>query len=193
MEELINGGVMMSGTWTNPHTGDSFTVKDCLIEDNAGAVIYTTDGRRLSMDMISDYIQSDVKLSKMPQQATTAPADSPDNLLLPEDSAFMDPLNYKPSVQPGTLYSSYQLTQQKDETTLILDKAFNKIALPPITITLKWDNKSGKQLANLHEMMDISYEQIAAYLTTKMKAQFEADLSTAVRNSLIKYNTDKDE
>jgi hypothetical protein len=184
MEELINGGVMMSGTWTNPRTGDSFTVKDCLIEDNAGAVIYTTDGRRLSMDMISDYIQSDVKIPKMPQQASAA---SPDNLLLPEDSAFMDPLNYK----PGAQYA--QRPQQKDETTLILDKAFNKIALPPITMTLKWDNKSGKQLANLHEMMDISYEQIAAYLTTKMKAQFEADLSTAVRNSLIKYNTDKDE
>ena len=53
-----DGGPFMSGTWYNPNTGDSFTVRDTFFEDN-NLIVMTTDGRRLNYDIVSRYIKSD--------------------------------------------------------------------------------------------------------------------------------------
>lgn len=178
MENIIGGGPMMTGTWVNPSTGDKFTVKDCLIEDNNQAVVYTTDGRRLSLDMVSSYIQ-DVKGGEIPtikQPVVPDPVADPLDMILPSDRP-----NYIPQSAPVNVAS-------KSQNDIILDRAFTNIELPPITISIKWEKKAGMKLESLHELMNISYEDIASYLTKQMSNKIKEDLTIAVRNSLSKYN-----
>ena len=48
---------MMEGKWYNPHTGDSFTVRNTFFEDNQ-LVVQTMDGRMLEYNQLQHYIQS---------------------------------------------------------------------------------------------------------------------------------------
>ena len=51
----FNGeGPVMSGTWYNPKTGDSFTVEDSYFQDNQ-YLVKTTDGRMLDYNFIQNY------------------------------------------------------------------------------------------------------------------------------------------
>ena len=64
-------GPVMSGTWYNPKTGDSFTVRDSFFQDNQ-FVVTTTDGRMLSYNQIQHYVQSDKPIApQKPQQNNT--------------------------------------------------------------------------------------------------------------------------
>ena len=51
-----DSGPVMSGTWFNRRTQDSFTVRDAFLEDNQ-MIILTTDGRRLDYNTIQEYEQ----------------------------------------------------------------------------------------------------------------------------------------
>jgi hypothetical protein len=53
-------GPLVQGTWVNPNTGDSFTVRDSFFEDNQ-YVVTTTDGRYIKYDQLQHYIQADKK------------------------------------------------------------------------------------------------------------------------------------
>jgi hypothetical protein len=53
-------GPMVQGTWVNPTTGDSFTVRDSFFEDNQ-YIVTTTDGRYIRYDQLQHYIQADPK------------------------------------------------------------------------------------------------------------------------------------
>ena len=44
-------GPIMDGTWYNPNTGDSFTVRDSFFEDNQ-FMVSTMDGRVLNYNQI---------------------------------------------------------------------------------------------------------------------------------------------
>ena len=171
---------MMTGTWVNPSTGDKFTVKDCLVEDNNQAVVYTTDGRRLSLDMVSSYIQ-DVKGGEIPAtQSTSNINQDPVDIIIPCDKANFASQYAQASKEP------------KSQNDIILDRAFANIELPPISISIKWEKKAGVKLENLHDLMNISYEDIASYLTRHMTNKLKEDLTIAVRNSLSKYNNNNE-
>lgn len=180
MENIIGSGLMMTGTWVNPTTGDKFTVKDCLVEDNNQAVVYTTDGRRLSLDMVSSYIQ-DVKGGEIPAipSANNINQD-PLDIVLP-----CDKIN-------SALQYAQASKEPKSQNDIILDRAFANIELPPISISIKWEKKAGAKLENLHDLMNISYEDIASYLTRHMTNKLKEDLTIAVRNSLSKYNNNNE-
>ena len=180
MENIIGSGLMMTGTWVNPTTGDKFTVKDCLVEDNNQAVVYTTDGRRLSLDMVSSDIQ-DVKGEEIPAipSANNINQD-PLEVILPSDKTNFAPQNSQARKEP------------KSQNDIILDRAFANIELPPISISIKWEKKAGAKLENLHDLMNISYEDIASYLTRHMTNKLKEDLTIAVRNSLSKYNNNNE-
>lgn len=184
MENIIGSGLMMTGTWVNPTTGDKFTVKDCLVEDNNQAVVYTTDGRRLSLDMVSSYIQ-DVKGGEIPTTSATLSINDinqdPLDIVLPCDKTNFAPQYAQSSKEP------------KSQNDIILDRAFANIELPPISISIKWEKKAGAKLENLHDLMNISYEDIASYLTRHMTNKLKEDLTIAVRNSLSKYNNNNNE
>ena len=53
-------GPLIQGTWINPTTGDSFTVRDSFFEDN-NYVITTTDGRYIRYEQFQNYVQADEK------------------------------------------------------------------------------------------------------------------------------------
>lgn len=184
MENIIGSGLMMTGTWVNPSTGDKFTVKDCLVEDNNQAVVYTTDGRRLSLDMVSSYIQ-DTNGGEIPATSSATPSISninqdPLDVILPCDKINSAPQYAQASKEP------------KSQNDIILDRAFANIELPPISISIKWEKKAGAKLENLHDLMNISYEDIASYLTRHMTNKLKEDLTIAVRNSLSKYNNNNE-
>ena len=65
-------GPLMSGYWVDPRTGDSFTVKDSFFEDGQ-YIITTMDGRKLSYDIIQNYVQSDkpIDIPKSQQKPPT--------------------------------------------------------------------------------------------------------------------------
>ena len=74
MEFMLGDGPMLDGTWYNPKTGDSFTVRDTFFEDN-NLIVMTTDGRRLDYNIISKYIKSaDGKVPMMQKPTPAAPA-----------------------------------------------------------------------------------------------------------------------
>ena len=180
MENIIGSGLMMTGTWVNPSTGDKFTVKDCLVEDNNQAVVYTTDGRRLSLDMVSSYIQ-DTKGGEIPAIPSTNNINQdPLDIIIPCDKANFASQYAQASKEP------------KSQNDIILDRAFANIELPPISISIKWEKKAGAKLENLHDLMNISYEDIASYLTRHMTNKLKEDLTIAVRNSLSKYNNNNE-
>ena len=173
----MNENLMMTGTWVNRHTGDSFTVKDCLLEDNC-PVIYTTDGRRFTMNMIQDYIQdNDLKGGSL---------DKP----TPEDAAMIQKMfsGLTPSAPVRPVVQEQQNGQSNND--VILERAFNNIQLPPISISIKWDKKSANKLNSLHELMNIEYEEIAGFLIKKMQNKIKEDLTVAVHNSLTKYTNE---
>lgn len=184
MENIIGSGLMMTGTWVNPTTGDKFTVKDCLVEDNNQAVVYTTDGRRLSLDMVSSYVQ-DTNSGEIPTTSSATPSindinQDPLDIILPCDKTNFAPQYTQASKEP------------KSQNDIILDRAFANIELPPISISIKWEKKAGAKLENLHDLMNISYEDIASYLTRHMTNKLKEDLIIAVRNSLSKYNNNNE-
>lgn len=180
MENIIGSGLMMTGTWVNPTTGDKFTVKDCLVEDNNQAVVYTTDGRRLSLDMVSSYIQ-DTNGGEIPTTPSINNVNQdPLDVILPCDKTNFAPQYAQASKEP------------KYQNDIILDRAFANIELPPISISIKWEKKAGAKLENLHDLMNISYEDIASYLTRHMTNKLKEDLTIAVRNSLSKYNNNNE-
>lgn len=61
-------GPLVQGTWINPNTGDSFTVRDSFFEDNQ-YVVTTTDGRYIRYDQLQYYIQADPKAIDSIKQA----------------------------------------------------------------------------------------------------------------------------
>ena len=62
-------GPIMEGTWYNPQTGDSFTVRNSFFEDNQ-YIVQTTDGRVLGYNQIQNYVKSDRPI-EMPIQTTS--------------------------------------------------------------------------------------------------------------------------
>ena len=89
-------GPNMEGTWYNPHTGDSFTVRNSFFEDNQ-FIVQTEDGRILKYEQIQEYIKSDKPINiQTPVQAETLPAEvtsilesSYDSNILADDLAMI--------------------------------------------------------------------------------------------------------
>lgn len=67
-------GGAMTGTWYNPKTGDSFTVRDWGLENNE-LKVYTTDGRVMNYAQVQNYVQSDKPIGKVkdPQKENPKP------------------------------------------------------------------------------------------------------------------------
>lgn len=52
----ISSGPIMSGTWKNPASGDTFTVKDVFFQDNQ-LIVQTTDNRYLDYNFVQNYVR----------------------------------------------------------------------------------------------------------------------------------------
>jgi hypothetical protein len=187
------GGPMMSGTWYNPATGDSFTVRDSFFENNQ-YVVSTTDGRVLSYDMIQHYVQSD-KPIEMPkkQQQDTLPDEVAsliaDDVMVEveDDGLFVDTDIYGvPSPTPVSLGNLNAPKSAPSITTNegIIAKALGKSSKPEVVADVKWVDFPKKQIEMLSEIMEIDTKEIVEWYTSQLNT---IDIAIAIHNSIVSY------
>lgn len=171
-------GPMMDGTWYNPSTGDSFTVRDSFFEDNQ-YVVSTTDGRILNYNQIQYYVKSDKPLDmQLDQQKNTKhPAEVMDLIepinetsfdLLPEDQSLIG-CNLRDSgdrrINLNNNYTNFN--QNTLSNAPIIGKALSKIDLPEVDLKLKWKQSPDKEILLLMDVMDISLDEIVEWYMNK--------------------------
>lgn len=161
-------GPIMSGTWYNTNTGDSFTVADSFFEDNQ-YVVTTTDGRYLKYEQIQDYIKSDKPLDMNNLRLDKSQAQEPAvNDLPPEVMGLLEPDDLIISNPLGNLYEQVQepvttaipKTQANTSNYTIISKALSKRSLPDIQIGVDWNKCPLKEMKMLIDLMDVTEDEI---------------------------------
>lgn len=181
-------GPNMEGTWYNPKTGDSFTVRNSFFEDSQ-YIVQTTDGRLLNYNQLQNYVQSDkpiemIKPIKREEQLPPEVADlikedfsGDTDYLLQEDMELL-----KPKTSLGNLASqvSQQNTNVIDNTRPslemndmnIIDKALKKKTLPNIQVNVDWIDFPKAEIGMLQDMMDISINDIIKWYTNQIDVDY---------------------
>ena len=178
-------GPIMSGTWYNPKTGDSFTVRDTYFEDNNYLVI-TTDGRRMDYNVIQNYVKSDSPIPKMEQPKKTAqqvkigniqetsssivPQDlSGDDFILEDDMLLLQtktaPQNEFVSSIPKTMFPI--MPPVVSDNYKIIEKAFSKVKAPKFDIIVKWTDFPKQEIEMLSSIMDVPMDEIKEFIFEK--------------------------
>lgn len=204
----MNNGLMfgmegpnMEGTWYNPQTGDSFTVRNSFFQDNQ-YIVQTTDGRIIEYNQLQHYVQSDkpieVQKPKNDQEALPAEvadliSESIDDYILPEDAALINgspkPLgNLGANTQASTIeYSTgySQVTGPMIELNdfSIIDKALNKKQLPDIQVGIDWVNFPVREIDMLMDVMDIPLDNIVKWYVNQIDTAYVVEcLKAAIKD-----------
>lgn len=185
-------GPMMTGTWYNPNTGDSFTVRDCFFENNQ-YVVSTTDGRVLSYDIIQNYVQSDkpIEMSKAPQQETlpTEVADLiADDIFIDDDIyGVNNPLT--PSLGNINKPLPYSTPVETPSFNVgIIKKALDKYTRPQVDCNIVWDNFPKKEIQMLNEIMEIDTKDIVEWYASQLDT---TEIAISIHNSIVSYINDQ--
>lgn len=179
------GGPFMSGTWYNPNTGDSFTVRDTFFEDN-NLIVMTTDGRRLNYDIISRYVKSD---KPIPKQQPVVKQEQPKQAVPKELQEMLDDDPYIYTTQKQTAQPQVEQVQQvtttvqEDEDALLVRRIMKRASVPEVNCNVIWKNYPSKQLEML-EMMGVEPEKIADYV---MKDFDLETIRVQIKKSIIEY------
>lgn len=199
-------GPLVQGTWVNPITGDSFTVRDSFFEDN-NYVITTTDGRYIRYEQFQNYVQADEKSVaeiknnlKNKQQDEPIPAeisglidtdDTDSSMLTPEDAAMI--YGNKP-VSLGNLNNikaplqESKAIQEENMNSAIIKKALSSTETPKFKINLKWDNYPAKQIEMLYDIMGISEEEIVEwYLNNIQMIDIIDTIKESIKNKIVAF------
>lgn len=184
-------GPNMEGTWYNPHTGDSFTVRNSFFEDNQ-FIVQTEDGRILKYEQIQEYIKSDKPINiQKPVQAEALPAEvtnilesNYDSNILADDLAMisgnslgnlhipMPPVQTEPQDHPEPSFSNYT----------IVDKALSKRSLPQIQIGIMWNDCPYEEMSMLKNLMDVTDVDIVTWYLD----QIDVETTTNMIKDVIK-------
>lgn len=176
-EILFDGGVpMIEGTWYNPKTGKSITVRDTMFEDN-NLVVMTTDGRRIPYTEMQNYVKSDKPIPKQPKvdpkitkgkkvrEELAEPA-TWDDLILDDDKIFTEPSE---SILTAGLAKPKNIVEPVSENEKIIERALSKYDDSiDMHIDVFWDAPKDN-LKALIDMFGVSEEDIAKYLIKKVK------------------------
>ncbi len=195
------GGPMMTGTWYNPATGDSFTVRDSFFENNQ-YVVSTTDGRVLSYDMIQYYVQSDKPIEMPKKQQQDKLPDEVANLIA--DDTIFEAENNGLFVDTDIYGMNNPLTPSlgninkplpygvKDETPSfnvgIIKKALDKYTRPQVDCSIIWDNFPKKEIQMLNEIMEIDTKEIIEWYASQLDT---TQIAIAIHNSIVSYINDQ--
>lgn len=182
-------GPIMSGTWYNTITGDSFTVEDSFFEDNQ-YVVKTTDGRYLKYEQIQNYIKSDKPLDMNNLRLDKSQAQEPVNDLPPEvmglletdDSILSTPIGnlYGPVMEP--VFTAAPKTQANTSNYTIISKALSKRSLPDIQIGIDWNKCPLKEMKMLIDLMDVTEDEIIEWYINSI----DVNTTTQIIKSSIK-------
>ena len=182
-------GPIMDGTWYNPHTGDSFTVRDSFFEDNQ-YVVMTTDGRLMKYEQIQNYIKSD-KPIQMEKPTTTPKQDvlpaevaglledvNYDDMIMADDLAMIqgNTLGNLYTKNPGMLETTpmqvVQGTPQPINTNYdIISKALSKRTLPEFQVSIDWTACPVKEIVMLMDLMDVQEQEIVDWYLSQVDVQ----------------------
>lgn len=184
-------GPNMEGTWYNPHTGDSFTVRNSFFEDNQ-FIVQTEDGRILKYEQIQEYIKSDNPINTQnPVQAETLPAEVTNILESNYDSNILaDDLAMISGNSLGNLHIPMPPAQTEPQGHLepsfsnytIVDKALSKRSLPQIQIGIMWNDCPYEEMNMLKNLMDVTDEDIVVWYLD----QIDVETTTNMIKDVIK-------
>lgn len=180
-------GPLVQGTWINPNTGDSFTVRDSFFEDNQ-YVVTTTDGRYIRYDQLKNYVQADPKsIEGIKQAAANKVKDEPlpaevssiidtdnnvaETMITKEDyeliygnkSKSLGNLNDGARhIAPASehMYKPVATALPENMNTAIIEKALKNTDKPNFKVDLDWANYPEKQIEMLYDIMGISEDEI---------------------------------
>lgn len=180
-------GPIMEGTWYNPQTGDSFTVRNSFFEDNQ-FLVQTTDGRVLGYNQIQNYIKSDKPIE---MQKHAAPLDIPAEVasILETDDNLLN--GYSPL---GNLYDSvetnpaYNVGYVDNSNLSIIEKALSKRTLPDFQIGVDWKDYPEREISMLMELMDVKEDEIIEWYLSKVDV---ATTTLMIKNIIKDYITTK--
>lgn len=151
-------GPTMTGTWTNPKTGHSFTVRECMFVDNELTII-TTAGQHLNYNAIQDYVQD----YKNPHQAVEVPTATPSHEPIPQE--VLDILDLEdPYINPTPTPRRISLGNpvQNDPDQAIIDRVLRKHSVPQVRFEFEW-KVPRKQLETLVDILGMEPDDIAKY------------------------------
>lgn len=207
MNNMHNGlmfgmeGPNMEGTWYNPKTGDSFTVRNSFFQDNQ-YLVQTTDGRVLDYNTLQNYVQSDrpIEMPKPQPQQEILPAEvenlleSPTEMydILPED---LNMINSSKSL--GNLATSTgQVSNdpvvsipytQVDQNFAMIEKALAKKSLPEIQVAIDWQSFPRREMDMLIDIMDVNMDEIVNWYTNQIDIEYLSDcLKEVIKDHIYK-------
>lgn len=185
-------GPLMEGTWYNPTTGDSFTVRDSFFEDGQ-YMVTTTDGRMLGYNMIQNYIKSDkpVELPKK-QQAETLPSEVESILATNNfDELEVDTDIYGisgPKLGNLNMPVVNPVVEQAASNVSIIKKALDKASKPEVVADVIWRDFPKKQIEMLSEIMEIDMKEIVEWYASQLDT---TQIAIAIHNSIVSYINDQ--
>ena len=186
-------GPNMEGTWYNPHTGDSFTVRNSFFEDNQ-FIVQTEDGRILKHEQIQEYIKSDKPINiQKPVQAETLPAEvtsilesNYDSNILADDLAMISGNslgNLHTPIPPARVETQgHPEPDPRLNNYTIVDKALSKRSLPQIQIGIMWNDCPYEEMGMLKNLMDVTDEDIVTWYLD----QIDVETTTSMIKDVIK-------
>ncbi len=190
---MQGGAPTISGKWFNPHTGDSFEVRDTYIEDN-NIVIMTMDGRRISLSMLGEYIQGEAPQGKIPdyQPAQINKKALVDSLGLDTDDPLNQELNGNVKISSeNTFYTNnntptvattgvidaplpdvisiptVQLVEESEDEKMV-KRVLKKAVAPDIDCKIRWNKFPTRQMEMLLDFMDVPLDDICEYFMKQL-------------------------
>lgn len=179
-------GPVMSGTWYNPKTGDSFTVMDSFFENNQ-YMVKTTDGRVLEYNLLQNYVQSDTPIPPMNKNnvVNELPA-SVLSELATDDFVPTLPREALGMTTPTNLGNIN--TPAVESNKGIIGKALGKCSKPEVVANIIWDDFPKRQIEMLSEIMEIDVKEIVEWYTNQLDT---TEIAIAIHNSIVRYINDQ--
>ena len=194
-------GPMITGSWVNPQTGDSFTAVDTFFEDN-NLLIKASDGRILRYDQIQNYLQTDnpdaFKKPTSPQKDTTPiPAEvlseiesgGENDLIIPDDNIYSGG-SFNGALQSTDLGNIYSESNQKHPIPdySIIDRALSKCVPPTPAVKVSWDSFPRREIEMLVDVMNVSVDEIIQYYINNISMKDIKDMfSESVKNYIRQF------
>jgi hypothetical protein len=203
-----NNGVMfgmdgpnMEGTWYNPQTGDSFTVRNSFFEDNQ-YIVQTMDGRVLNYNQIQNYVKADrpIEVQKPEQNMPDAlPAevagliDETYGDLEAEAMSLIVPKPLGNLAQPTPTPTPIMEVSPRGVDSVVIERALNKCSLPNLQVGIEWDNFPVNEVKFLIDVMDVDLDDVISYYLNKVDIESTTKMIHEVLRSHIESHFIKEE
>lgn len=192
-----NNGVMfgmdgpnMDGTWYNPQTGDSFTVRNSFFEDNQ-YIVQTMDGRVLNYNQIQNYVKSDHPI-EVPKTSPATPDTLPMEVagLIDEgygdlEAEAMDLITQKPlgNLAQQTPAPATELSPSRVDC-VVIERALNKCSWPNLRVGIEWEKFPVDEVKFLINTMDVDVDNVISYYLNTLDIELTSKM---IRESLRLY------